>query len=154
MNQTALHSVVEAAAEKAGLFLVEIKSSADNRFSVFIDGDDHPTLKQLTGIHREIEEAFDREVENYGLEVSSPGMGTAFKVKRQYHKHMGRDIKVLALDGKEFSGILDEVNEEDIVLSWEERVPKEIGKGKVTIKKTERIRFEDIKETKRIYNFK
>lgn len=154
MNQTELHSVVEEVAEKAGLFLVEIKSSANNRFCVYIDGDDHPTLKELTGIHRAIEEVFDREVEDYGLEVSSPGMGTAFKVKRQYHKHIGRDVKVLLLDGKEFTGNLDEVSDEGVQLSWDERVPKEIGKGKVTVRKTELIRFEDIKETKRIYNFK
>jgi len=154
MNQTSLFTVAESAAESAGLFLVEIKSSADNRFFVYIDGDEHPTLKQLAGIHRAIEEAYDREVEDYSLEVSSPGMGVAFMVRRQYIKHIGRDIKVQLVDGKEFSGNLDLVEEEYIQLSWKERVPKEIGKGKMTVEKLEIIRFEEIKETKRIYNFK
>ena len=34
------------------------------------------------------------------LEVSSPGMGRPFKVKRQYQKHTGRLVEVLKTDGK------------------------------------------------------
>ncbi len=153
MDLNQLRVVAEEAAAKQNLFLVDITASADKRFCVYVDGDTHVNVDQLTAINRDIDAQFDREVEDYALEVSSPGMGSAFKVFRQYQKHVGREIKVRKLDGSEFQGILSECQDDFITLTWTERVPKEIGKGKMSVQKQLNIAFSEIKETKRIYNF-
>ena len=45
-----------------------------------------------------------------------------------------------------FEGELKEVTSSDIELYWKERVPKTIGKGKMTVEKKHRIAFSEIVE--------
>jgi ribosome maturation factor RimP len=41
---------------------------------------------------------------------------------------------------------LEQATEEQIILSWEAREPKKIGKGKETVQKRKEIPYNDIKE--------
>ena len=45
-------------------------------------------------------------------------------------------------------GELLSFEEEILTLQWEERVPKEVGKGKVTVKNEAHIALADVKEAK------
>ena len=67
---------------------------------------------------------------------------------RQYKKNEGRDLEVVLQDGSKIAGNLIQVHDEGIVLFWKERVPKEVGKGKMTVEKEEVIAFEAIKQAK------
>ena len=73
MDLDSLHEVTRKAAEEKGLFVLDIKSRPGNVFSIFVDGDDFVTLEQLGQLNRAIDSAFDRDQEDYSLEVSSPG---------------------------------------------------------------------------------
>ena len=49
---------------------------------------------------------------------------------------------------KKYLGKLIDVNDKNIVLSWQERQPKPVGKGKITVTKEIDINFNKIKEAK------
>lgn len=76
-------------------FLVEVLVKAGNAIRVHVDTPEGISIDQCVAISRFLNESLDRDVEDYSLEVSSPGLGAAFKVKQQYEKNMGRDIEVL-----------------------------------------------------------
>ena len=65
-------------------FLVDVTVSADNVIKVEIDAEDGVDIDFCVELNRFIEANFDREVEDYELEVGSAGLTSPFKVKRQY----------------------------------------------------------------------
>lgn len=121
------------------LFVVEVKLRPGNVINVHIDSSDGISINECAGVSRFLNEALDRDEEDYSLEVSSPGLGGAFKVKQQYEKNIGRDIEVLYTDGIKVSGKLVSVSDTGIQM---------IVKGD-----DEDIEFEEIKTAKAIISF-
>jgi len=154
MDLDSLHEVTRKAAEEKGLFVLDIKSRPGNVFSIFVDGDDFVTLEQLGQLNRAIDSAFDRDQEDYSLEVSSPGALEPLVERRQFPKHVGELMQVELKDGQKLKGSLELVDEGSVELRWKERVPKEIGKGKRTVEIRRTIPFEEIETAKRTVNFK
>jgi len=146
------HKIKELAEEaiitNKELFLISVNCSIENKILVVVDGDKGVPLNECIRISRFIENSFDREVEDFALEVTSPDISEPLKLKRQYLKNFGRILQVKLVDQTELQGTLIEVNDEDIVLEWKAREPKPIGKGKITVKKTQRVLYLDIKEAK------
>ena len=105
-------------------------------------------LEELTAISRAIEHSLDRETEDFELQVSSPGVGNPLKVPQQYQQNIGRNLKVTTTEGKEWKGELTNFENELLTLVWKERVPKEVGKGKVTVTKEIQLKLEEIKEAR------
>lgn len=136
-----------ALAENEALFLIDLSFLPSNKIQVVIDGDAGVPLSECVRISRAIEHKFDREEEDFSLEVTSPDITEPLKVKRQYVKNLNRVLKVKTKD-EAFEGVLREVNEKTIVLAWKTREPKPIGKGKITVEKTVTINYEDIIEAK------
>jgi ribosome maturation factor RimP len=135
----------------SSLFLVDIKVSAANKIEVFVDGDNGIAISDCVALSRFIEKSFDREVEDFSLEVSSPGATTPLKIARQYTKHVGRELEVALTNGENISGKLVSINingKEEITLETTAREPKSIGKGKVTVTKQHIIDLKTIKESK------
>lgn len=60
----------------------------------------------------------------YRLEVSSPGVGKPFKVRRQYRANIGRHLSIQTHDSRALKGKLLEVKEEGIVLELPEKKKK------------------------------
>jgi len=137
----------EALDENPSLFLIDLMFLKDNRIKVIVDGDQGIPLSECVRISRNIEHNLDREEVDFGLEVTSPDISHPLKVKRQYKKNMTRTLKVKAND-QEYEGVLSEVSDEEILLSWKVREPKPIGKGKHTVEKIAKISFNDIVEAK------
>ena len=54
-------------------FLVGVTVAPDNTIVVTIDDDDRVDIEFCEKLHRDIEACFDREVEDYSLEVGSAG---------------------------------------------------------------------------------
>lgn len=134
--------------ESEGAFLVDLNVGSDNKISISADHPEGITLQMLGKISRGIEAHFDREVEDFGMEVSSPGVGKAFKVPEQYAASVGRPVKVTLNDGEVIKGTLESFEDNQLTLSWKERVPKEVGKGKQTVSREEKISLENVKETR------
>lgn len=143
--------VEEKIADRADLFIVEIKMLPNNKLIISVDGDegisiqDCANISRHVGYHLEEENAIDHA---YQLEVSSPGIGEALKLKRQYLKNIGRQISITQADGTKIEGKLTEVSE---ALTLETSV-KEKGKKAVLINQD--VPFENIKEAKVLISFK
>ena len=148
MDQTKVIDLVnEALALNESLYLIDLSISENNKIQVTIDGDKGVPLSECMRVSRNVEHNFDREEEDFSLEVSTPDIAHPLKVKRQYIKNINRILKVKTSE-EDLEGVLTEADEDKIVLNWKAREPKPIGKGKVTVQKTATISYKDIKEAK------
>ena len=148
MNQTAVKDIVdEALALNESLYLIEISISVNNKVQVVVDGDNGVSLSECMRISRVINDNFDREVEDFSLEVTTPDIAHPLKVKRQYIKNLNRILKVKTAE-EELEGTLISADEDTIVLQWKAREPKLVGKGKVTVDKVVTLEYNEIKEAK------
>ncbi len=146
MDNNKIEEIVNAALEEYNAFLIEFTVSPDLHIKVLADGDEGINLQSLKMISRTIENELGEE-HDYSLEVSSPGLEKPFSVFRQYLKNVGRSVKVNLKDGSVEKGKLISATEEEIELWRKVRVPKEVGKGKVTKEETLILSMDDISET-------
>lgn len=137
--------IADALADKPSLFLVGLKISDAFKVTVAIDGDHGVNLQDCIEISRFIDNNLDREEQDFSLEVASAGVSTPLKSARQFAKNIGRTLKIKTAD-ENFEAVLEAVNDVFITISWSEREPKKIGKGKETVQHSREIPHEDIKE--------
>ena len=148
MDQTKVRDLVdEALVLNESLYLIDFVISENNKIQITVDGDKGVPLSECIRISRSVDNNFDREEEDFSLEVSTPDIAHPLKVKRQYIKNINRILKVKT-SVEEFEGTLVEADEDKIVLNWKAREPKPIGKGKVTVQKAATIDYKDIIEAK------
>jgi ribosome maturation factor RimP len=154
ISKDSIYQVVEQHLVGSDYFLVDVKVAPDNRISVEIDSFNGVSLEYCIEVHRYIESQFDREVEDYELEVSSAGLTEPFKVTKQYEKNIDNEVEVLTKAGKKITGILAEVTENEFVLETERTEKPEGSKRKVTVTENVTFAYTDIKYTKYIIRFK
>jgi ribosome maturation factor RimP len=148
MDQTLVKGIVdEALALNESLYLIELSISVNNKIQVVVDGDNGVSLSETMRISRVINDNFDREAEDFSLEVTTPDIAHPLKVKRQYIKNLNRILKVKT-EEEELEGTLVTADEDKIVLQWKVREPKPVGKGKVTVNKIATLEYTEIKEAK------
>lgn len=116
INKESLEKFIADRLEGTSYFPVEVKVSANNEIKVDIDSFESIDIDFCIALTREIEEAFPREVEDYELEVGSAGLTSPFRVLKQYEKHLGKEVEVLARDGKKYIGTLTDVTPEKFVI--------------------------------------
>lgn len=145
--------IIEADVTTEGFFIVEVKVRKGNLISVYVDGVDGITIEYIKKISRLIEGAFDREVEDFELEVSSPGIGKPFKVIQQYYKCVGKTIEVVLLNESSFQGVLLEANAEGITIKVEVMEKREGEKRKNLHIDTHHVQYTEIKSAIEIITF-
>ncbi len=138
----------------ANMFLVDVEVTPSNVIHVEVDSFDGLTIDQCITVSRFLESHLDRDAEDFELQVSSPGLGQAFKVREQYHKNIGRELDVVTRQKSEFRGTLVESGEKGIRLKISEKVRPEGERKKVLVTRELSIDFEDIKKAKVIISFK
>ena len=75
MDEAKLKQVVEAAAKQRGCTVALVSMDDDNNIEVTIDRSGSPVeLQDCESVHRAVLAAFDRDVEDYALTVSSLGI--------------------------------------------------------------------------------
>lgn len=148
IDSARVKELLEAALEKENAFLIDFQIDQANKILITADTLEGVRLEELTAISRAIEHSLDRETEDFELQVSSPGVGNPLKVPQQYQQNIGRNLKVTTAEGKEWKGELTNFENELLTLAWKERVPKEVGKGKVTVTKEIQLKLEEIKEAR------
>ncbi len=134
-------------------FLVDVSVSADNCVSVEIDHADGVWIEDCVLLSRHIEANLDRDVEDYELEVGSAGIGQPFKVLRQYINHIGKEVEVLAKDGKKYRGIMARADEAEFAVTIQVKEKPEGAKRPVLVDKEYAWRYEDVKYTKYLIKF-
>jgi ribosome maturation factor RimP len=135
-------------------YLVDLNVSTDNRILVEIDAFDGVSLDYCIELSKHIESQFDREAEDFELEVSSAGLTEPFKVLKQYEKNIGNEVEVLSKNGIKISGELVEANETSFTIRIEKKVQPEGAKRKIIVNEDISFNYNDIKYTKYIIRFK
>ena len=136
-------------------YLIEVKVSSTNKILVFIENDVNVSIQDCIQLSKHIEHSLDRELEDFELEVSSPGIDQPFRNIRQYYKYCGKEVDVLLRNGEKIKGVLEKV--EDTKIEIKPFASKKPIK-KTTTEKLENnnnvFLLNDIKETRLHINFK
>lgn len=136
IDKNALKAFVEEQLKDSEYFLTDLKISPANEITVEIDSLTPGDIEECVKLTRAIEEAFDRDDEDYELEVGTAGLTSPLKVRRQYEKYIGRDLEVLTSDARKLHGMLRSVSDDGIVLAIQQKVKKE-GSKKPVIETTD-----------------
>ncbi|MBF7092905.1 ribosome assembly cofactor RimP [Flavobacterium sp. ALJ2] len=137
--------IAEGLVEKPSIFLIDLTITDAFKIIVSLDGDNGVLLQDCIDVSRAIENNLDREEQDFSLEVASVGVGSPLKMVRQYKKNIGRTL-IVSTNGEKIEAELVDANEDFIILSWEAREPKKLGKGKETVQKEQQIPYTEIKE--------
>lgn len=130
------------------LYLVEVRAK-NNKIEVFLDSDEGVTFLKCQKLSRWLEEILDNDGsfgKAYTLEVSSAGIGSPLKLKRQYMKNIGRFIEIKRIPSEKIRGLLSGADEDKVVISWEEKVKE--GKKNIKVTRTVEVPYEQIIEAK------
>lgn len=138
-----------------GLFIVNISVSVSNVIHVELDKlGGNVSIEDCTSVSRNIEHNLDREKEDFELHVSSAGLDKPFRVLAQYVKNVGRNIKLVTLDGKKWEGLLKSASEKEVVLETSKLEKIEGKKKKEHIVEEHIFPMAEIKESKIVISFK
>ena len=141
---------------KGDYYLVDLEMTADDRIVIEIDHADGVWIEDCAELSRFLQEKIGEELGDYELEVGSAGIGQPFKVVQQYRNHVGKDVEVLAGDGKKVQGVLKEVSEDgnQFVVTVKEKQQVEGKKRPVLVEADKTFAIDDIKYCKYLLNFK
>lgn len=153
-------TVIQLAEERieelnSGIYIVELKIASGNQIFLELDKEEGSiAIEDCMSVSRNIEHNLDREQEDFSLEVSSAGIDQPFRVLKQYKKNIGKAVKVVMLDHRaSIEGVLNAVNEENIVVEVKEKRRLEGRKKKVLVTEEVTLNYNEIKETKLILSF-
>jgi ribosome maturation factor RimP len=130
---------------------VEWKDST-RKLNIFMDGVDGITIEQCRKINKLISAKLD-EIDfgdgKYTLEVSSPGADLPLVDKRQYSKHIGREMQVKLAAQTLLTGKLLAVSNDGINLQLHDKKKRYTDQSP-----TKHVEWSDIAEAKIIISFK
>lgn len=135
-------------------FLVDVQVSKSNEINVEIDSEESVDIDFCVELSRFVESNFDRDVEDYELTVGSAGITSPFKVRRQYEKNIGNNVEVLACDGRKHRGILVSVDDESFKIDEFVKERREGDKRKKEYVVTNEFRYDEVKYTCCLIEFK
>jgi len=134
------------------MFIVDVSVGLGNAISVIIDSDEGLSIDKCIEMSRHVEHQFDREVEDFSLEVSSPGLTQPFKVLRQYLKNLEKEVEVVTTKGDKVTGVLKSANENSFII--ERSINTKVDGKKAVEHKTVEFTFPEIKTVKPVITFK
>jgi len=149
-----VQELIDEQIEGSDTFVVDVQVKPGNKIQVLVDADQGLSIDRCVAISRHIEGTFDREEEDFELNVSSPGLDLPFKVWRQYKKNVGRQVTVLTHEGETLEGVLKDVSTDDIKLLMRIKKREEGSKKKKTVEQLVKLTFSAIKETRVVILFK
>lgn len=154
IDKTLLTETVEQAIAGTSIFLVDVQVNPGNAIVVEIDSPEGIDIDTCADITRKIESVFDRDKEDYELEVGSAGLTSPFKVKGQYLKNIGNQVEILTKDGRKLKGTLLSVDDKSFTVEITKKV-KEPGKKKpVEVAEPETLDMDNCKYVKYLIDFK
>jgi len=137
-------------------YLIDVRVSSTNKILVFIENDVNVSIQDCIQLSKHIEHSLDREMEDFELEVSSPGIDQPFRNMRQYKKYCGKEVDVLLKNGEKMKGLLSKVEETliEIEPSSSKKPVKKATSENNKDKNKNVFLLNDIKETRLHINFK
>jgi len=145
MEKELIIKAIGPAVSNRGCFIVDVTVSKDNDITLTIEKEiGEVALEDCVALNDAFLAAFDKDVEDYSLTVSSAGLDQPFKVSGQYQKAIGSSVVVLLKGGRKLTGVLTAADDEGITLRYTTREVPEGKKKKVNVEREERFAFVDI----------
>ena len=155
MNKEQIIQAIEPAVAERGCFLVEVTVSAENDIEVVIEKEEGIVdWEDCAAIDKVVHEAFDQDVEDYALTVSSAGLDRPFKVLRQYQKAIGSQVDVKFKGGKRIIATLTGASEDSIGLQYTALEAVEGKKKKEKVEHNETFPLSEINSVTPYIDFK
>lgn len=154
-----VHHLANEFLEGGSGFIVDVKVASGNVIKIDLENDERTSIEDCVALSRHIEGSFDREEEDFSLDVGSPGLDKPLKVLRQYLKLIGKQVSVNPIEGKKIEGELVNIEEVDgeiqgLVLKTREKKRVDGRKAKQWVEEEHRFQTSDIEWTKVIISFK
>ena len=147
IEKSKIKTIVEENIQDTDFFIVDISISSSNKIRVIIDGMKGVGIDDCVRISRAIESNFDREQEDFELEVSSFGIGQPLKKNLQYEKNLGRKIEITDENNIKHQGILKNHSENSITIEIIKKIKEEGAKRKKEVTVDTIFELEKIKST-------
>ena len=154
IDKNKVKDLVEQWLEGKEYFLVDASVDEQNKITVEIDHKDGVWIEDCCELSKFIEEHFDRDVEDFELEVGSAGIGQPFKVLQQYINSIGYDVELLTAEGNKMEGYLKSAGENGFVVTVEEKQKIEGKKRPQMVEVDKAFGYADVKWVKNIIDFK
>ncbi len=154
IDKQKLTAVIDGAIAGTDIFLVDVKIDRDNNIVVEIDSKAGLDIDTCVDLTRKIEAEFDRDAEDYNLEVGSAGLTSAFKVKAQYEKNIGNDVEVITKDGRKLQGVLTEAGDNEFAIEVATKVKSPGDKRPHIEMQREAMAYDAAKSVKYLIKFK
>jgi len=148
-----INDIVSDFIGQSELFIVEVSVSPGNKILVLIDSMKGVSIGECTKLSRTIEQNLNRDLEDYELEVSSPGLSNPFKVVRQYVKNIGQEVEVILKTGQKLTGKLISVENETFYVETQKKVRLEGKKRPEMVKEQLCLTLNEVKTTRIVINF-
>lgn len=146
-----ISDIIQNEFEGTDYFLVNVVSNeAGTKFSFFVDGINGIGIGNCARVSRKVSREIDESPfaeDAFRYEVSSPGAENPLIDKRQYHQHVGRELKIKLKEEGKVEGKLVEIGEDSITLDV-------VVSEKPTRTKPKQVLFENMEETKVKISFK
>jgi ribosome maturation factor RimP len=113
IDKEKIRSLVLSEIKNDQIVIVDIQVKSGNLIKILLDSYVGVSIDDCVKVSRLIENNFDREIEDYDLEVSSYGISQAFKIPLQYEKNLEKQVEVYLKNGKIVRGILKKYNFEN-----------------------------------------
>ncbi len=153
-DKQTITNLVNEAIEGTDAFIVEITVSAANDIVVELDSPTGIDLDFCAEVNRRLNDALDREEEDFSLEVGSASLTAPFKVRGQYEKNLGNEVEVLTCDGKKLKGVLTELADDTFTIEVSRKVKEPGAKRPVMVNEPVVIPFDQAKRVNYLINFK
>lgn len=156
INKDVVKAAVEEWLSQNDYFLVDVDMTPDGRIVIEIDHADGVWIEDCAALSRFLQERLGEELGEYELEVGSAGIGQPFKVVQQYINHIGKEVEVLAADGKKYQGVLQSVADDGLsfVVVVKEKQKIEGKKRPVLVDVEKTFNTNEVKYTKYLLAFK
>ncbi len=129
-------------------YLIYVNVRPGNRISVFIENDEHVSIKDCIALSRHIESNLDREKQDFELEVSSPGIDSPLKHLRQYRKYSGKEVELTFANGDKLTGLLSVADELGFEILPTLKNNKKKSLPSTNLNEPRRFTFPEVKETR------
>ncbi|MCF0198018.1 MAG: ribosome assembly cofactor RimP [Bacteroidaceae bacterium] len=154
IDKKAVEKVVNEWLDQTEYFLVDLAVTPDDRVQVTIDHPEGVWIEDCAELSRHIEAHFDREEEDYELEVGSAGLGQPFRVRQQWEMNIGNPVETQLKDGKKLQGELTAVCDETFTITSEQKVKHEGEKRPRKEMVATELRYDEVVYTKYLIKMK
>ncbi len=148
-----IKKIIDEEARKMDLFIVDMKISPSAMINVFVDSMKGVTIEECSLLSSVIKDRLSIYIDDYALEVSSPGLDKPLVLPVQFEKNLGRSLDVVTKDGHKKTGRLVNVFKKGIEIETEVPDKNQSGRKKKYVIKKLAIDFNEIKAAKVVVSF-